>query len=65
VILLFGYTQVEAAKSGSEAEVKKLLDEGEDPDSHEDNKVAIIIMTISYINVYCNEHIYMHNNFSE
>lgn len=31
--------QVEAAKVGSEAEVRKLLDEGEDPNSHEDNKV--------------------------
>ena len=31
--------QAEAAKIGSEAEVRKLLDEGENPDSHEDNKV--------------------------
>lgn len=32
-------SQVEAAKIGSEADVRKLLDEGEDPNSHEDNKV--------------------------
>ena len=39
MLLLFAIIQVEAAKIGSEAEVRKLLDEGEDPDSHEDNKV--------------------------
>ena len=33
--------QVEAAKIGSEAEVKKLLDQGEDPNSHEDSKVRV------------------------
>ena len=33
--------QIEAAKIGSEAEVRKLLDEGEDPNSHEDNKVYV------------------------
>ena len=39
LICLKQFLQVEAAKIGSEAEVRKLLDEGEDPNSHEDNKV--------------------------
>ena len=34
------YTQIKAAKIGAEAEVRRLLDEGKDPDSHENNKVC-------------------------
>ena len=36
-------TQIQATKKGSITEVKELLEEGEDPNSHKDNKVLIKI----------------------